>query len=164
VNSQQLLIVNFIILSAIVVIFLRGRSKSKQSPTLLRLRDPEPQPGRAEPLTAVQPSKIESNETKPVETKHIETKPDEVKDSNTNPAAEREVGPASSSSGKNLRAIYFVYNGHEWEAHEVMGLPRDSDLYQVTQAYQRLLKTADVSTLEFYEAAYCALLKLKSKP
>lgn len=53
----------------------------------------------------------------------------------------------------------FVYNGHDWEAFEVLGLPAGAKLAAVTQRYQELLRTADRAQMEFYEAAYRAILK-----
>lgn len=55
-------------------------------------------------------------------------------------------------------SIFFVYNAHEWECHEVLGIPRGSDLQVATEKYQYLIKTADPSTFEFYGAAFQALL------
>lgn len=134
------------------MVFLLGRSKSKQQPTLLKLRETEAQKTNPTPIPESQAEPALTNEPPVVAQIAPET-----------PASpEREVGPRSSNN-KLGRAIYFVYNGHEWEAHEVMGLNRESDMHHVTQTYQRILKTADVSTLEFYESAYRALLKSKNK-
>jgi hypothetical protein len=59
--------------------------------------------------------------------------------------------------------VYFVYNGHEWECHEVLGIPCGSTLHVATEMYQHLIKTSDPSTFEFYEAAYRSILKRKSE-
>ena len=59
--------------------------------------------------------------------------------------------------------IYFLYNGHEWEVHEVLGLPMGSSLQIATSQYQNLIKTSDPSTFEFYDAAYSAILKSQAK-
>ena len=59
---------------------------------------------------------------------------------------------------KNL-SIYFVYNGHEWECHEVLGVPQGAPLPVVTAAYQELIKSSDASTFEFFESAYQSILK-----
>lgn len=61
---------------------------------------------------------------------------------------------------KNL-SIFFVYNGHEWEAHEVLGVPAGASLPQVTEAYQKLILNSDSSTFEFYESSYQAILQKK---
>ncbi len=58
---------------------------------------------------------------------------------------------------KNM-SVYFVYNGHEWEAHEVLGVAAGSSMPKVTEAYQKLIITSDPSTFEFFESAYRAIL------
>lgn len=60
---------------------------------------------------------------------------------------------------EKLLNVRFVYNGHDWDAFEVLGLPAGAKLSTVTQRYQELLRTADRGQLEFYEAAYQAILK-----
>lgn len=74
-------------------------------------------------------------------------------------AASASPKPPSQFCGK----IYFVYNGHEWECHEVLGIPSGSTLHVATEMYQYLIKTSDPSTFEFYEAAYRSILKRKSE-
>ena len=70
----------------------------------------------------------------------------------------------SNNSDKKLQKeiVYFMYNGHEWEAHEVLGLKAGVTLEEATAHYQNLIKRSDPSTFEFYEAAFSAILKLKS--
>ncbi len=57
--------------------------------------------------------------------------------------------------------IFFIYNAHEWESHEVLGVSPGATLQQVTERYQVLIKTSDASSFEFYEAAFRAILKRK---
>lgn len=59
---------------------------------------------------------------------------------------------------KNLN-ILFLYNGHDWDAYEVLGVPAGASLPLVTEKYQKLVKEADQGQLEFYQAAYQAILK-----
>lgn len=63
---------------------------------------------------------------------------------------------------KNL-SIFFMYNGHDWEAHAVLGVPQGASLTLATEAYQKLLKNEDPSTFEFYEGAYNAILQRRKK-
>ena len=58
--------------------------------------------------------------------------------------------------------IYFVYNGHEWDVFEVLGLKSGVSLEAATRHYQELIKTSDPSTFEFYDAAFSSLLKRRS--
>ncbi len=62
------------------------------------------------------------------------------------------------SSSKQL-SIFFMYNGHDWEAHEILGIPQGSGVDAATKAYQAQLKTADPSSYEFLESAYNAVFK-----
>ena len=59
--------------------------------------------------------------------------------------------------------VFFIYNAHEWEAHEVLSLPQGASFQQVTERYQILIKTSDASSFEFYEAAFKAILSKKEK-
>lgn len=63
---------------------------------------------------------------------------------------------------KNL-SIFFMYNGHDWEAHDVLGIPQGASLTIATEAYQKLLKNEDPSTFEFYEGAHNAILQRRKK-
>lgn len=58
-------------------------------------------------------------------------------------------------------SVFFMYNGHEWEAFEVLGLPKGCDVKATTSQYQNLIKTSDPSMFEFFEQAYSAILKSK---
>ncbi len=62
---------------------------------------------------------------------------------------------------KNAKAlnILFLYNGHDWDAYQVLGLPAGASLPLVTERYQQLIKQADEGQLAFYDAAYQAILK-----
>ena len=55
--------------------------------------------------------------------------------------------------------ILFMYNGHDWDAYEVLGLPAGCGIHLVTKRYQELIKNAEEGKLLFYQAAYDAILK-----
>lgn len=57
---------------------------------------------------------------------------------------------------RNLSVI-FMYNGHDWEAHEVLGVPQGASMHQVTKAYQQLVLKSDPRSLQFFEMAYSAI-------
>lgn len=73
--------------------------------------------------------------------------------------------PEAGSATKRSRqlSIQFMYNGHDWEAHDVLGLPQGASLPMATEAYQKLLQTSDPSSFPFYEAAYNAILDKNKK-
>ena len=146
-NSQLLLYINIFLGVAFVVYFILGRGKQSQ-PTKLNV-------------------KANEDFTKSI----IKTRNSEVPAENKFPQQANPPTPSRMTvlepenvidlkqhQAKNL-SIYFVYNGHEWEAHEVLGVPAGSSMHKVTEAYQKLIVTSDPSTFEFYESSYQAILK-----
>lgn len=143
-NSQAFLFIYFIIFIAFVLYFIFGRSKPKQ-PTQLDLR--------VTPTHDTDDTEAKSDADRVAEAKDAKSEDDLVTSLPAKEALKLIQGVA----------IYFVYNGHEWEAHEVLGLPKGSTLLVTTSHYQNLVKTADPSTFEFYEAAFSAILVTNSK-
>lgn len=146
-NSQLLLYINIFLGVVFVLYFLLGRGKQKQ-PTKLNVKANEDFTKSIIKKNA--PSQVlKANNFKPGAPDH--------------PAKMTVLEPENVIELKAHRArnlcIYFVYNGHEWEAHEVLGVPPGSSMHQVTEAYQKLIVTSDPSTFEFYESSYQAILK-----
>ncbi len=119
-NSQQLFLINLIIVVGVALFFNFRRLKRKQS------------------------IKLEPNPTEPVVEVQVEMTP-----------------KTDSVKPKSREQIYFVFNGHEWEAFEVLGLQSGVSLETATRHYQELIKNSDPSTFEFYDAAFTSVLKLK---
>ena len=136
-NSQQLLYLNIFIGIVFVLYFLLSKGK-RHEPTKLNMKANEDftksiiKAKTSAPLPAAEP-------------KMTVLEPENVIQMKTHVA-------------KNL-SIYFMYNGHEWEAHEVLGVPAGAQLPVVTAAYQKLIITSDPSTFEFFEAGYQAILR-----
>ena len=61
------------------------------------------------------------------------------------------------STAKNLNVI-FMFNGHSWDAHEVLGSPAGGNAKLVKEAYQKALASCDPASREFIEMAYLAIL------
>ena len=61
---------------------------------------------------------------------------------------------------KNLNVI-FNYNGHSWDAYEVLGVPAGASIGVVTEAYQSCIRRCEKDSVEFFEAAYRAILNRK---
>lgn len=57
---------------------------------------------------------------------------------------------------KHLNVI-FTYNGHEWDAYEVLGLPAGSSPQSVDEAYQKMRATVADDSKHFIDAAYRAI-------
>lgn len=66
-----------------------------------------------------------------------------------------------SERPKNLN-IMFNYNGHSWDAYEVLGVPAGANLKLVTEAYQKAIRNSERDSMEFLETAYLAILNRKS--
>jgi hypothetical protein len=147
VNSQLLLLINFLVVTGLVMYFLSARSKGKQGPILdLQKRSDSDQPAEVK-KTIENPDRPEFLKNDP---------PKESRDVKSEPVKAELLEPTNKKE-----IVYFIYNGHEWEAHEVLGLESGVTLHEATQHYQNLIKTSDPSTFEFYDAAFAAILKLK---
>ncbi len=184
-NSQQLLYINLGIGLFFVLYFLFFRTKPKD-PVRLHLRgksseerqnsaaDSERQEREAakakvleqvlsaKPLSEVLPSvevlTVKSNETSLVEETHCVEEQIKVEDQKNS-----DLPNQVESVLKKENSIYFVYNCHEWECHDVLGVPRGASVKVATEMYQHLIKTSDSSAFPFYEAAFEAILKRKGR-
>lgn len=137
-NSQHIFLLNFIIFLALVLYFVFGRSKPKQ-PTVLNLKStPEPE------------------DVGLADEKADALRIDGAKDVTPQPNIDK---PKVNKLIQKNNSVFFMYNGHEWEAFEVLGLPKGCDIQSATSHYQNLIRTADPSTFEFFELAYAAILK-----
>jgi hypothetical protein len=58
---------------------------------------------------------------------------------------------------KNLNVV-FMYNGHTWDAYEVLGVPAGSKIEAVKEAYLQALLKVDGESRAFIEAAYRAIV------
>lgn len=65
---------------------------------------------------------------------------------------------ANIMNAKSLN-VHFAYNGHTWDAYEVLGVPAGASLRTVTKQYQETLIKADPQSRPFLDAAYQAILK-----
>lgn len=57
---------------------------------------------------------------------------------------------------RNLNVV-FMFNGHSWDAHEVLGLPAGANEEMVEKAYHVALQRSHDDTKDFLEAAYRAI-------
>lgn len=63
-----------------------------------------------------------------------------------------------SDSVRELNVI-FQYNGHDFDAHEVLGVPAGAGRQTVEKAYQELRKKSDSDSHEFIDTAYRAIVR-----
>ena len=59
--------------------------------------------------------------------------------------------------GERPLNVVFNYNGHSWDAYEVLGLPAGSSPDKVGLAYQLALNGVDVESRPFLAAAFAAI-------
>lgn len=59
--------------------------------------------------------------------------------------------------GERPLNVVFNYNGHSWDAYEVLGLPAGSSPEKVDQAFRESLASVDIGSRSFIEAAYRAI-------
>jgi hypothetical protein len=57
---------------------------------------------------------------------------------------------------KNLNVL-FMFNGHSWDAHEVLGLPAGAGRQMIEEAYKKAIARVSPDSKDFIEAAYQAL-------
>ncbi|PWU18469.1 MAG: hypothetical protein C5B49_07150 [Bdellovibrio sp.] len=60
------------------------------------------------------------------------------------------------STMKSLN-VMFIYNGHSWDAHEVLGLPAGAPLHMVEEAYRKSLESLQGESSDFIDTAYQAI-------
>ncbi len=131
-DSQLFFFINMGVAAFFLVWFLLARKTPGSAPTQLRLRNQET------------PLKPPSSDPSPPQQK-MATALDSSEE-------------AAVKNAKSLN-ILFLYNGHDWDAYQVLGLPAGASLPLVTERYQQLIKQADGGLIEFYGAAYMAILK-----
>lgn len=86
------------------------------------------------------------------------------KDTKVPQAAAKHVPPAqdrSSVKEKSLN-VFFNYNGHTWDAYEVLGVPAGSSWQTVQDAFRKQSSTVQADSRAFIEAAYEAI-QMQSK-
>lgn len=68
---------------------------------------------------------------------------------------------AFESSNQGLRTknlnVMFMFNGHSFEAHEILGIPPGAGLKMIQEAYEKALVSVDPESREFLDAAFLAL-------
>lgn len=79
------------------------------------------------------------------------------------PETENPRGEFSAAGTPKNLAIFFIYNGHDWEAHSVLGVAQGAHLKTVTEHYQKMLESSAPDSYDFLEAAYKAILKRKRR-
>ena len=132
-NSQDFLIVNVVCAALFILWYWRGRESTIKKPTTLNMHAPDSAPLIIPPENAAALS------------------------SPTFARNAIDTSAAGLARAKVLNVI-FNYNGHAWDAYEVLGVPAGSQLREVTAAYQEALKKTDTASHPFLETAYKSIL------
>ncbi len=151
-SPKQYLIIYALIVTPILLSFF---FRKKDRPAQLRLDDPGAQPPKGPALegskkpTARGPSKPSAAAQNPPYGTRTEYRRRE-------PQART---PAPSPVAEKSLNVLFNWNGHSWDAYEVLGLPAGSSKESVNAAYQKLLVQGDKDSLPFFKAAFEAIQK-----
>lgn len=128
-TPEQFLILNFLLVVGFVGLFFWGRSGGK-SPTLLKLTmSKKAQDFEALPSKPHRPSLGRGETLGELQSQHL-----------------KEVNPI------------FVYNGHTWDAYEVLGLIPGSSLEAIREAFDRAIQKSDRNSHDFYKVALTTIL------
>lgn len=96
---------------------------------------------------------------KPLQPSHIHVTAPPPEDSA--PKLKGSGGSGSKESKPPLlesSACLFMFNGHSWDAHEVLGVSRGASLDDIKGAFDIAIKKSDKKSHEFLKAALSALL------
>lgn len=148
-DSQLFLIINIICVIIFSLWFLLGR-KTTKNPTTLILKQGDLSNGKS--LLAEEREHKTDSELIPLS--------EESERSKSSQFQEKKVNPMSSSNGRKEKTlnVLFMYNGHDWDAYKVLGVPAGSNIRVVTEAFQQVILNGDPDTVPFLEAAYQAIL------
>lgn len=165
--ESQSFYIGLIILAAFffVIWFVAGKKGGYGPPTVLNLKKGATKPaGGMLQVDATAESKT-PDEAHPV---MRDVTPETPKISNPHRASQN--GPGIGLAGVGVKPpappgppmqATFIYNGHDWDAFEVLGVSPYSSFSEITKQYQIAIKKADAGKHEFMQAAYMAILKLK---
>lgn len=144
-NSQGFLIIILIVSAAFAAWYLHSLKGGKK-PTRLNMKAPD---------SAVPPLVLEV-----VKTGVSSQFPQESASEQSTSSKSSHPEYRDPLGAKNLNVL-FNYNGHCWDAYEVLGVPAGAPIHLVTAAYQQAIKTHETQSLEFLEAAYQSILARK---
>lgn len=134
-NSQDVLTVNIVGAGAFILWYALTRSGGRR-PTRLDMKAQDSAP----PLINPEPIAVESHGV----------------------VSRRQAHPDLVTAKSKSLNVMFNYNGHAWDAYEVLGVPAGASLKSVTDAYQVALRRCDKSSVDFLETAYRAILNKDS--
>ena len=86
------------------------------------------------------------------------SEPDRATDREAHRKSDREFGrqPVAAQTALN---VFFNWNGHSWDAYEVLALPAGSSRDAAKKAFEQIAANCDEESLLFFKAALDAILK-----
>lgn len=159
-TPKQYLFFYILVIAPIVISFFVRR---RNNPTRLNLTDQKPngeedtQPGVV-PVTPVRPPEPSRPSAADLASEIRRPPPRRHRASNDYPPPRPPPAPRAE---KSLN-VFFNWNGHSWDAYEVLGVPAGSSLPAVQAAYQQLLTRSGSDAHDFYKAAYDTIVRNSS--
>ncbi len=126
-------ILQFLLFNAVVVFFVVGYILYKPKRHAMIFREKKPKP------------------------KAIDAHRQSAASSNNNQKTSSYPPPRAPKQKEVELNVIFQFNGHSFDAFEVLGLPAGSSPDAVEKAYQHLIATTDKDSHEFYIFAYKAI-------
>jgi hypothetical protein len=153
-SQEKFLIVNGLIVTLVVLSFFLMR-KGPRPPVKLDLMSGTPEsPSKVKaPDTKLAPVKVSPTPYKP-----RPRAPQVDQDADTSPGRAPQGVPEDTGGEISLNVL-FNWNGHTWDAYEVLGLPAGSSRDKVSAAFQTARGKADPETVPFLQAAYDAITR-----
>jgi hypothetical protein len=65
--------------------------------------------------------------------------------------------PEHSTRNERQLNVIFQFNGHDFDAHEVLGVPAGSSKDKVEESYRQIIANSSKDAHEFYRIAYEAI-------
>lgn len=131
--SNELLILNFVVVIIVVASYAWIRRRPRQ-PVTLKLKNPEPKL----PLAAADSKPLSRSERYKV-------------------FVEMPIEAAAEAPFEKTLNVLFNYNGHTWDAFEVLGLPAGSSPAAAQEAFTKLCQQVQPESVEFLQAALAAI-------
>ncbi len=147
-SAKNFLILNGFIVTLLVLSFYVMR-RAPKGPVKLELRDEDhvaSDKAREAKQVANKPAPKFSDPRKPLGS------------ANYQPRARKVQAELVDDHGRALN-VFFMWNGHSWDAYEVLGIPGGSSREAAVAAFERAAALADKETLPFLQAALGAIAK-----
>lgn len=168
-TQQTFLIVNGLIVTLVVLSFFLMR-KGPRPPVKLDLTSGKSHQPRDKAPTSTKPAvqsqgrPVTSTDYRPRQGQLIdqdgETSPGRAPRGASSPFNDADTSPGREPQGGEISLnVLFNWNGHTWDAYEVLGLPAGSSRDKAAAAFQAARAKADPESIPFLQAAFEAITR-----